>query len=47
MIERKYWGVWAGKYVRCPKCNAELLKNDFTRWCSFIECDYSEEIKVY
>lgn len=43
MMKNKYIGYWAGKYVRCPKCNSELLQNKIgDRWCSLIYCDYNE-----
>jgi len=46
-VEKSKWiGNWAGKYVRCPLCGAELLENRIgIRWCSFIMCRYKEVIK--
>ena len=37
-------GNWIDE--RCPKCGCQLLGNKIgDKWCSFIECDYSEDIK--
>lgn len=43
MTKSKLIGYWAGKHIRCPKCNSEMLKNGIgDRWCSHITCDYME-----